>query len=72
MHAAACPPSHAAVLLCCEKEDGPQAVLAALRERLGAAAAEAVLSADVDEMSDVAAMREMLRQAQAALRARQP
>lgn len=47
-------------------------MLAALRERLGAAAAEAVLSADVDEMSDVAAMREMLRQAQAALRARQP
>ena len=61
------------MLLGCSSGDGPKQVLAALRERLGAAAAEAaVLAADVDELEDVAAMREMLRQAQAALRRRQP
>lgn len=64
---------HPAVLLACTEQDGPDQVLAALRERLGAAAAEAaVLSADVDSVQDVGALRGMLAQAQAALRRRQP
>lgn len=66
-------PLPSAVLLSCSERDGPKQVVAALRERLGAAAAAetAVLAADVDALEDVAAMREMLRQAQAALRRRQ-
>lgn len=66
-----CPPS--AVLLSCNEGDGPHDVLAALRERLAESSGEAaVLAADVDGLEDVAAMRELLRQAQAAMRRRQP
>ena len=61
------------MLLACKQQDGHGEVLAALRERLAAVAGEAaVLNADVDELQDAAAMRELLRQAQAALRRRQP
>lgn len=61
------------MLLACNEDDGCDEVLSALRERLAAAAREAaVLEADVDELQDAAAMRELLRQAQAALRRRQP
>jgi hypothetical protein len=66
-------PDGSSVLLGCKETDGPQQVLAALREHLAAANAEAaVLSANVDELQDMAAMCEMLRHAQAALRRRQP
>ena len=61
------------MLLACNEDDGCEEVLAALHERLAAAAGEAaVLAADVDGLQDAAAMRELLRQAQAALRRRQP
>ncbi len=67
---AACRPI-AAVLLGCNKCDGSGEVLAALREHLAAADGEAaVLAADVDGLQDAAAMRELLHQAQAALRRR--
>ncbi|KAI7840523.1 hypothetical protein COHA_005822 [Chlorella ohadii] len=66
-------PDGRCVLLACKQQDGHGEVLAALRERLAAVAGEAaVLNADVDELQDAAAMRELLRQAQAALRRRQP
>lgn len=59
-------------MLDCKECDGPQQVLAALRERLAAtdAAEAAVLAADVDGLEDVASMRDLLRQADAALRQR--
>lgn len=67
------PTLHSAVLLSCSERDGPHEVLAALRQHLAAAAADAaVLATDVDQLQDVAAMRNMLRQAQAALLRRQP
>ncbi|KAI7840524.1 hypothetical protein COHA_005823 [Chlorella ohadii] len=66
-------PDGSSMLLACNEDDGCEEVLAALHERLAAAAGEAaVLAADVDGLQDAAAMRELLRQAQAALRRRQP
>lgn len=66
------PARHPAVLLSCCETDGPAEVLAALREHEGAVVVEAaVLAADVDGLRDMEAMREMLRQAQGALRRRQ-
>ena len=69
LEVAACLPTpHTAVLLSCGERDGSSEVLAALRKRLAAAdAGAAALAADVDELQDVAAMREQLRQAQLAL-----
>ncbi|KAI7840525.1 hypothetical protein COHA_005824 [Chlorella ohadii] len=61
-------PDGRCVLLSCGERDGSSEVLAALRKRLAAAdAGAAALAADVDELQDVAAMREQLRQAQLAL-----
>ncbi|KAI7839451.1 hypothetical protein COHA_006852 [Chlorella ohadii] len=66
-------PDGSSVLLGCNKRDGSKEILAALRQQLAAANREAaVLAADVDELQDVGAMRELLGQAQAALRRRQP
>ena len=56
------------MLLSCGEHDGRREVLASLRESLAAEAA--VLAADVDGLQDMAAMRELLHQAQAALRRR--
>lgn len=67
--AACIPPTpHTAVLLSCGEQDGGSEVLAALCKRLASDTGQAaVQSTDVDELQDVAAMREQLRQAQLAL-----
>ncbi|PRW59292.1 ubiquitin domain containing [Chlorella sorokiniana] len=65
-------PDGSSVLLDCHDYLSPAMILAALQRRLAASQAEAaVLAARVDQLQDVAALRRLLRQAQAALRERQ-